>query len=288
MVRDVVRPDFGAFRFCRLQPAAKTAALLCAFLLVAPTPAQSLWQPSAAKAYQVAAEKRKPILIVFHAEWCGPCKAMEKDVFTDRKVKGLLSQVVGVRLDVDKSPPEAAQYQVSSIPRMVLLSPDRKTVLWDGMGYRDAATFSGELAEALHMPIPAGGPIPAATEPPALTATRSALEANKWAAFKAAKPDAAKQGLRLLVEGLGVFEGEEFTPAATLILKAGRDAYPALLDGMAHKHLAVRAGAYRALLTGLGNKAKNPPFDPWAAASIRANQLVAWRSWLAKSSLLSA
>jgi thioredoxin 1 len=58
------------------------------------------------------------ILIDFWAEWCGPCKRLGPILDDISNETGLL---VG-KLNVDENPEKSNEYQVSSIPSMVLFS----------------------------------------------------------------------------------------------------------------------------------------------------------------------
>lgn len=60
----------------------------------------------------------QPVLVDFHATWCGPCHTQApilKEVSADMKGKARI-----IKIDVDKNQPLAQQYQVRSIPTLIL------------------------------------------------------------------------------------------------------------------------------------------------------------------------
>ncbi len=83
----------------------------------------------------------KPVLVDFHAEWCGPCKAMAPAIASiGREVQG---RARVLKLDIDRSPDVSARYQVQAVPTFIIF---RKGVpVWRHSGMLDKHTLQSKL-----------------------------------------------------------------------------------------------------------------------------------------------
>jgi thioredoxin 1 len=59
-----------------------------------------------------------PTLVDFSAEWCGPCKMM-KPILEELKSK-VDEKVRIIKVDVDKNPQVANQFQIQGVPTLIL------------------------------------------------------------------------------------------------------------------------------------------------------------------------
>ncbi len=72
----------------------------------------------------------KPVLIDFHATWCGPCKMMGpilKDV--SKKIGG---RAKILKIDVDRNQKVAAKYQVQGVPTLMVFKKGK--MVWRQSG----------------------------------------------------------------------------------------------------------------------------------------------------------
>ncbi len=75
-----------------------------------------------------AKENGKPIMVMFTAEWCGPCRQMKNNVFPSAPVQAERPKWNWVILDVDQSANQALarDYGVRGIPAFFFLDKNGK------------------------------------------------------------------------------------------------------------------------------------------------------------------
>lgn len=118
--------------------------LLCATAQAA----DDVWMTDFEAARKRAEELQRPMLIHFGADWCGPCRQMERNVLHTTKVKEQIrSSVVAVKVNVDRQPKLAARFGVTSLPTDLFIEPDG-TRLMQSAGYRPASEYASSVARA--------------------------------------------------------------------------------------------------------------------------------------------
>jgi thioredoxin-related protein len=78
-----------------------------------------------------AAEKERNIFVDVTADWCGFCKMMDRDVFSDKEVGSYLnSSFVPVKIDADLAfgSEFSSDYGISGLPTFLVLSPEGELI----------------------------------------------------------------------------------------------------------------------------------------------------------------
>ncbi|CAL1518044.1 thioredoxin [Chitinophaga sp. MM2321] len=79
---------------------------------------------------QAILQSGTPVLIDCFATWCGPCKMVPPIL---KEVKDKLGEGIRIiKIDIDKNQPLAAQWQISSVPTLLLFRDGK--LLWRQSG----------------------------------------------------------------------------------------------------------------------------------------------------------
>lgn len=91
-----------------------------------PTDQKIAWLTSFPEALKQAESSGRPVMVDFYADWCGPCKMLDRQTYADARVVNAATNWVSAKIDVDANQNLAREYEVSSIPTIVFISPEGK------------------------------------------------------------------------------------------------------------------------------------------------------------------
>lgn len=105
-----------------------------------------VWEVYSEAAVKAAKEQKKPIMIYFAADWCGPCQILRRDTFTDPDVRAEAERFARFKVDLTKDEPATAaiqaQYAIATLPAVVFIdSTGKEKPLLRMVGVEEAARF---------------------------------------------------------------------------------------------------------------------------------------------------
>jgi thiol:disulfide interchange protein len=95
-----------------------------------------------------ARQQRKPVMIDFMAAWCGWCKVLDAEVYSNPEVIALSEQFVCIKVDGDRQRGPLQTHRVNSYPTVLFLDSDGRE-LHRVVGFRPTQAFMSEMRKAL-------------------------------------------------------------------------------------------------------------------------------------------
>ena len=111
------------------------------------------WYEDFDKAMAEAKTTDKLLFLDFYAEWCGPCKQMDRQTYPNLAVKKQMQPYIAVRIDVDRHEQLAQKYKGNArkyggngIPAMIVVNTEG-TELYRHHGFLSAPQLTTALSK---------------------------------------------------------------------------------------------------------------------------------------------
>ena len=111
-----------------------TFLLFFSILLSTETASATGWLRDLEQAKKLALSTDKLILVDFWASWCGPCKRMDQESWSDPEIQKIMQNYVPLQIDIDSKRREAMRYNVRSIPYIFIIDGNGE-VIYQSLGY---------------------------------------------------------------------------------------------------------------------------------------------------------
>ena len=86
-----------------------------------------------------------PVLVDFHATWCGPCQTLSPIVQEVSREMG--DQLKVIKVDVDRNQAAAQQFQIRGVPTLILFKEGK--TLWRQSGLTTKRDLKASISKAL-------------------------------------------------------------------------------------------------------------------------------------------
>jgi HEAT repeat protein/thioredoxin-related protein len=248
-------------------------ALLAVFILtvaVAEPAAGPSFHPTFKAASDAAAADQSLVLLIFGAEWCGPCRELKNKTLSSPEFSQQGDALQIAEVDIDANQKMAHDFAIEAVPTLVLLTADGKIVARQ-TGFLDPAGLLLWLQE--------GRGRAAAGQ------WEGAAPGVKFDEFirKAAADNLNTNDIQRLVDLLGDPDPANRGRAGKILLAQRDLAVPPLIEAVDHPYLGVRISASE-LLQRLASDIA--PIDPWQSPAELSNTVVVLKKWWAETGRL--
>jgi thiol-disulfide isomerase/thioredoxin/YHS domain-containing protein len=115
------------------------------------------WQPNLETARRLAVQSNRLVLVHFWADWCGRCKEMDRNVFSQSEVAAAVGgDFVPVKINTDHYPETAQRFRITLLPCDVVLNPQGAVVgkIVGALGAPQYTARLGQIAESVRTASP--------------------------------------------------------------------------------------------------------------------------------------
>lgn len=89
-----------------------------------------------------------PVLVDFHAEWCGPCKMLGPVI--EQLAAAKAGEAIVAKVDIDAARDLATRYRINSVPTIIVFKDGEPVVATRGVASK--AALESMIAEAAAKP----------------------------------------------------------------------------------------------------------------------------------------
>jgi len=111
-------------------------------------PQKIVWSKTFEAAQAEATKSHKPLMVDFYTEWCGACKMMDAEAYTNADVIRASQKFVMVKVDAEKRADLAQKFKVDGYPTLLWLD-NSGNVLNSSPGYGGIEMLQNDMKNAL-------------------------------------------------------------------------------------------------------------------------------------------
>ncbi len=178
------------------------------------------WRHDLRSAFAESAGTGKPVIVDFSTSWCGWCKKLDKDTFSNKMVQDLSSGFIWARIDGDKEKDLVNKYGVTGYPTVFFLDKDGKVI--DRItGYLPPEEFVSRMRAVLGKATPGAGIIGKKGKNPFFERVKSMFGGKiaRKPSYELSGIVSVNNGLRALINGCMVSEGDSVEGAKVVSIR---------------------------------------------------------------------